>query len=122
MSTDKQEKNKKKSNGKHLFKKGESGNPSGRPKKGYAWADVYNNILEINLSLKFNGEKRQIDISSEPKQKMRYILGLSLLEQGLLGNVKAIQELADRTEGKPRDKVEITDEENNRTFTVTFDD
>jgi len=116
-----------------MFEKGTSGNPNGRPKKGRAWADVYDTVLDstsITVTVNVNGEIQQHCIKGEVEEEdgakkqvsMRYLLGVKLLEEGLSGNVNAIKELADRTEGRPRDKVEITEEENSKTFTVTFND
>jgi len=108
-----------------MFEKGKSGNPNGRPKKGSAWADIYNEILDssiITMTLEIDGQIIQRSLKVQDNKTMRYALGVKLLEEGLTGNVQAIKEMSDRTEGKPRDKVQISDDDNNKTFTVVFND
>ena len=94
------------------IKPGEVRNPKGRPKKGDAWADIYNNILdsdEINLIIKRGDEKEEIKIETE-QRSMRYALGIALLQAGLDGNVNAIKELSDRTIGKAPQTVKVKEE------------
>ena len=100
------------------WKPGQSGNPNGRPPKGDAWSDIYNEILdskEIDLeitNINDKGEEKTKKINLTSKRKMRYALGVALLKEGLKGNVTAIKELSDRTVGRAVQKVNINEVEN----------
>ena len=78
-------------------KKGETRNPNGRPKKGYAIAD----ILNSSLDKKVNGKSQ------------RHIILEKVIDEAIGGDHWAIQFIADRTEGKALERIirqEITDE------------
>ena len=91
--------------------KGKSGNPSGRPKKGSSWSDVANQLLdatELDISLTLpNGKKHQITCNIEGGNTIRHAVVGALIVEALKGNIQAIRELADRTEGKPAQKAEV---------------
>jgi hypothetical protein len=106
------------------FAPGNIANPTGRPKKGNAWADVYNQILDsekIDITLrsvdKVGGmilkkiilRTEKDDGSQAPT--IRYALACAVVAEGLKGNIRAIQELADRTVGKPNQSITINEEE-----------
>ena len=109
QSADKQQGNSKKVVGRP-FKKGQSGNPNGRPKKGEAWADVANELLnskEIDITMKMpNGKVKRLNLESD--RSFRHAVIVGMIKEAMNGNVQAARELADRTEGKPKQEREIT--------------
>ena len=108
-STDKQQDNSNKIIGRP-FKKGQSGNPKGRPKKGEAWADVANELLnskEIDITIKTSdGKVKRFNLEADKSFRHAVIVGQ--ISEAMKGNVQAARELADRTEGKPKQEREIT--------------
>jgi len=70
------------------FKKGQSGNPAGRPKKGTAFAE------RIREAVKEEDWKKII---------------AKAVSQAKEGNPNARDFLLDRTEGKPNQKIDITE-------------
>ncbi len=103
-------------NDKGQFTPNNIANPTGRPPKGDAWADIYNEILDskdINLEITKIDDKgtktKKINLTS--KTTMRYALGVALLKEGLKGNVAAVKELSDRTAGKPPQSIAIKGDE-----------
>ena len=92
------------------WKKGKSGNPNGRPKKGEAWADVANELLiskEIDITMKMpNGKVKRLNLESD--RSFRHAVIVGMIKEAMNGNVQAARELADRTEGKPKQEREIT--------------
>ena len=92
------------------WKKGQSGNPKGRPKKGEAWADVANQLLdsnEIDITMKMsNGKVKNLNLEADKSFRHAVIIGQ--IKQAMDGNVQAARELADRTEGKSRERREVS--------------
>jgi hypothetical protein len=78
----------------HKFKKGKSGNPNGRPKK----PPEIDELLAEVLTDQVNG-----------MDAAKAIL-INLREQALKGNLKAAEMLLDRAYGKPRQRQEVTGE------------
>lgn len=74
------------------FKKGESGNPNGRPPMGKSWADVLRRIGEEKVS----GQ----DVTKKEAICRR------LYAEAAKGEQWAINALMDRIDGKPTQKVE----------------
>jgi len=76
------------------WKKGQSGNPGGRPKKT-AITDAFRAVLERS-------------VPNDP-QKRTYaeLIAEATARQAIRGNVQAVREIADRTEGKARQAIEI---------------
>lgn len=72
------------------WKKGESGNPNGRRN---AAKDILNQLLDV-----------QIDDRTQREQLM-----LKLIQMGMRGDLGAIKEVLDRTEGKSKEHI-ITEE------------
>lgn len=97
------------------WKKGQSGNPSGRPKGHSTWSEVANDLLDANhLDIKMtlpSGEKKQVRCDIEDGKTIRHAVVSALIVEALKGNVPAIRELCDRTEGKPAQKIETTTRE-----------
>ena len=92
------------------WKPGESGNPNGRPKKGEAWADVANELLnskEIDITMKMaDGKVKRLSLESDKSFRHAVIVGM--IKEAMKGNVQAARELADRTEGKSKEIREVT--------------
>ena len=92
------------------WKPGESGNPNGRPKKGEAWADVANELLnskEIDITMKMaDGKVKRWRLESDKSFRHAVIVGM--IKEAMKGNVQAARELADRTEGKSKERREVT--------------
>ena len=109
MSVDKQQENNKKIVGKP-FVKGQSGNPKGRPKKGEAWADVANDLLnskEIDITMKTaDGKIKRLNLESD--KTLRHAVIIGQINSAMAGNVQAAKELADRTEGRAKEFREVT--------------
>lgn len=77
------DKTEKKQRGGRLFKKGESGNPKGRPKKGYSITEWFKNML-----------------AAEPDVKEQ--LGRSILEKALKGDPTAVKLIWNYMDGMPK--------------------
>jgi|GEM_PF-2048859 len=92
------------------WKKGVSGNPKGRPKKGEAWADVANALLdskEIDITMKTSdGKTKRLNLGADKSFRHAVIIGQ--ISAAINGNVPAARELADRTEGKAKETREVT--------------
>lgn len=90
-NADKQQKNSKKKVPGTPFKKGQSGNPKGRPKKGSALADIINRISEQ----KHIGNTTNIEA-----------LIVSTYRLAIAGDSAARNFIADRTEGKAVERIQ----------------
>jgi hypothetical protein len=75
------------------FKKGQSGNPGGRPKKEWTWSKLLEKIGE----------------EEEPKsgKKFKELVSRRLWVECVNGNMPAIKELFNRMEGMPKQQTEI---------------
>ena len=71
------------------FKPGKSGNPNGRPKKGNSWKDVLSEAMEKEHTI--GGEKKTL----------KQIIGDVLSKKATKGDLKAIEMIMDRLDGKP---------------------
>jgi hypothetical protein len=80
----------------HRFKKGQSGNPSGRP-KSKTLSDAYKSKLEEL-------------IPNDPEGRTwAEIIAEAQIRDAVRGNVQAAREIADRTEGRARQAIEFED-------------
>ncbi len=75
------------------FKKGETGNPNGRPKLTKLTDALREQLAEIAPGATEKTQAEQI--------------ARALIKEALRGNVQAIKELFDRVEGKPMQKVDL---------------
>ncbi len=75
------------------FKPGQSGNPAGRPKKA---------LLSDAL-------RRQLAIAAPgmPEKTQAETIAAALIAEAIAGNVQAIREVGDRTEGKPAQAIAL---------------
>ena len=75
------------------FKKGETGNPLGRPK-----------LTKLTEALR---EQLAEAMPNAPERTVAEAVARTLIREAISGNVQAIREIADRTEGKPMQKVDL---------------
>jgi len=73
------------------FGPGNVANPYGRPKKGWTWRDLINDELLVQLQSKDGG----------PSIEARKAIVKRLVLMAVGGDIQAVRELFDRTEGKP---------------------
>ena len=79
---------------KYQWKKGQSGNPKGRPKSGFALNEYITNLANVELE--------------DKKTMLEAVVG-KVYEEALDGNMTAINFLADRVLGKPSQQIGIKD-------------
>ena len=93
------------------WKPGQSGNPAGRPKKISTWSEQAKELLqasEIDIGIKLpDGNKKRLKLKVEDGKTILHAVIGSLILEALNGNIPAMRELADRTEGKPAQKLEV---------------
>ena len=96
-------------------------NPSGRPKKGNAWADIRNELLsasKINLSLTIpdkDGNFKQVvfELGVGEEKTFRHAILTREIGKALAGDIDAIRDLMDREDGKPRQAVDLGGQQDN---------
>jgi len=80
----------------HRWKKGQSGNPSGRP-KSKTLSDAYRSKLEER-------------VPNDPESRTwAELIAEAQVRDAVRGNVQAAREIADRTEGRARQAIEFED-------------
>ena len=102
MSTDKQGKNKdgRDAQGRftkdtpNTFKPGQSGNPAGRPK-----SITLSEALRLELAKVFPGDTQERTFAE--------VIAQQLVRSAATGNILAAKEIADRTEGRPKQAVDM---------------
>ena len=95
-----------------MFKVGESGNPSGRPKAIISRA--YRKLMSMKLPpAKDPAELFQVMFNNIIDSEGTYadIMALAQLKEAILGNVRAAAEIADRVEGKAPLKIEFDEDD-----------
>ena len=75
----------------HAFRQGESGNPQGRPKRTKLGEALLAQLAETGAN----------------EQTIAERVAQALVKEALAGNVQAIREIGDRTEGKPRQTIAV---------------
>jgi Family of unknown function (DUF5681) len=87
----------------HRWKKGQSGNPSGRPKSKML-SDAYRNKLEE-------------PVPNDPEGRTwAELIAEAQVRDAVRGNVQAAREIADRTEGRARQAIEFEDKTISQAF------
>ena len=79
---------------KYQWKKGQSGNPKGRPKSGFALNEYITDLANVELE--------------DKKTMLEAVVG-KVYEEAFDGNMTAINFLADRILGKPSQSIGIKD-------------
>lgn len=85
---------------KHKFKEGESGNPAGRPKGSRNLSTILKAMLEEDIEIENE------DGTKEKKQFQDAIIQ-KLVKKAVNGEIKAITEIFDRTEGKAKQEISM---------------
>ncbi len=75
------------------FQKGETGNKNGRPK-----------ITKLTDALR---EQLAEAAPDAPEETIAEVIARALIREAKSGNVQAIREIADRTEGKPKQAIDV---------------
>jgi hypothetical protein len=88
----------------HQWKKGQSGNPSGRP-KSKTLSNAYRNKLE------------EVVPNDPEGRTWAELIAEAQVRDAVRGNVQAAREIADRTEGRARQSIEFED----KTLTQAFE-
>ena len=76
------------------WRKGESGNPSGRPKRP--------------LTDAYNAQLARVKEGDRQNRTYAQLIAEAMMKQALKGNVMATREITDRIEGKARQAVDVT--------------
>jgi len=101
------------------FPKGVSGNPKGRPPKSITdFLREYGSATKIDGTVNITngkGEVYQKVIKIESDKTVNEMVGISLLEAAINGDLASQKELLDRTEGKARQELKINSENTNYT-------
>lgn len=80
------------------FKKGKSGNPKGRPKKENSLTDILRSKMDDKTEITIKGKKCILPVGEAIAEK--------LIQKTLNGNLKAIELIVNRLEGKPLQAIE----------------
>lgn len=80
------------------FPPGVSGNPDGRPPKGWTWRDL---LIEA-------AEEQEEDPVTGEKTPIKKIMAKKLVAKGKEGDVPALKEFGDRIDGRPTQQTDIT--------------
>ncbi len=102
MSTDQQGKNTDGRDGRgrftkdtpNTFKPGQSGNPAGRPK-----SITLSDALRLEMAKVFPGDTQERTFAE--------VIAQRLVRSAATGNILAAKEIADRTEGRPKQQVDV---------------
>lgn len=84
----------------HEFKPGESGNPTGRPIGARSLSTILREMLDEEIEI--------IDGATKTKKKFSDIIVRKLLKKANDGDIRAIQEIFDRMEGKAKQELQHT--------------
>lgn len=90
------------------YKPGQSGNPSGRPENHRAFGPTAKELLSSNnieIKMNINGNTKELKITSD--KNIYYAIVCALIHEALGGNIQAIKELLDRTEGTSKQTLEL---------------
>lgn len=80
------------------FKPGQSGNPAGMKKGTRHLTTIVREILDTEIEVEENGERE--------KKSLADVIARKLIKKAMEGDIRAIQEIFDRTEGKAVQKID----------------
>lgn len=98
------------------FKKGQSGNPNGRPKGSKAFKTILNDYLSRNISIKDPTTKESTLV------EVREALMIKLIGHGMNGSLHAIKEIRDMVDGPIKQSIEIEDKNIERPIAERVDE
>ena len=79
-------------------------NPKGRPRKEHTFSDIARELLSSQaICLKYQIDSQQKEISLTTEGNFYHSIIATLILKALDGNISAIRELIDRTEGKAKE-------------------
>lgn len=81
----------------HKFKKGQSGNPSGKPRGTRSFKCILRDLLEKKIDINDPFTKRKV------KLKAQEVIMLKLVGEAMKGNLGAIRDIVERIDGKVED-------------------
>ena len=73
------------------YKKGQSGNPKGRPKKGWTWSEALEDAMKEAM---------------KDGKPVKHHVARALVREALKGNVQAAKEIMNRMDGMPKQAIE----------------
>ena len=87
-------------------------NPNGRPLKENTFSDIARELasassIDINYTILKDGQMVKRSMHMESNKTMAHSMVAALIKEGLDGNVAAIKEFANRTEGKVMEKIKM---------------
>lgn len=82
---------------KHLFQKGQSGNPAGRPKKEATLTNILQRIAD----------ERSVALNGADMISAKEALARKLIQMAMGGDIQAIKYIYDRIDGTPKQTVEM---------------
>lgn len=82
------------------FQPGESGNPAGRPKGSRNLSTILREMLSEEVEIEIEGKKEKCEFQEAIVKQ--------LLRKANKGNLRAIQEIFDRVDGKAKQQVDVT--------------
>lgn len=90
------------------FIKGQSGNPDGRPKDKQSIADMLKRIGEEDVSTKIHGNVKKLfgQVEMGDLTMMEAVMRMTMM-YAIQGKPWAVQFIADRLEGKPKQTIDI---------------
>jgi len=99
---------------KGLWLSGKSANPDGRPKDDNSWAGIFRRIGESSkidiVITNADGVEKRIYFEAgdeKDKAKFKHVVGSMVWAQAVSGNLKAVEMIMDRTEGKVTQALDI---------------
>lgn len=91
----------------HRFKKGQSGNPAGRPKGSRNRSTILNELLQLPV-LDSKGKKKINPLDKKDKHiSYEKLIMIALIKKAAEGDVKAIREIQDTMYGKIKDETDV---------------
>ena len=92
---------------------GQCANKNGRPRKEKCFSDIARSLLgakkiDIEYTFPSGGTMKTAKVHIESDKTIYHGLVCALVKEGMDGNVQAIKELIDRTEGRAKENMDLT--------------